>query len=230
MKIKEIPLDLRPREKAMRLGFDNLSDRELLALFVRQGTKKHSALSVADEILKICKSLNGLNKIDRDALLQIPGISHVKATEMLALVEVSKRMIQPKNYEVLQVDEPSALVSWLNLEVGYSLQEYFIAIYLDKQNRLLGHSRLFKGTLDRSVVHPREVFKEAVKLSASRIILVHNHPSGSLIPSQSDLDTTAMLVDAGHMMGVYILDHLIVSEGSFVSIRQKIPHLFVIDT
>ncbi len=213
----------------MQHGLERLSDRELLALFVRQGTKKFSALQVADEILKVTGSLNGINRITKDALMEIRGISHIKALEIMALVEVSKRIVKPKSGEVIQVNEPHTLVNWLNLEVGYKRQEYFIAVYLDKQNRLIKASQLFVGTLDRSVVHPREIFKDAVKNSASHIILVHNHPSGGLVPSQSDIDTTEILVNAGYMMGVYILDHLIVSEGSYLSIREHMPELFVIE-
>lgn len=230
MKIKEIPENLRPREKALIQGLQALSDRELLAIFIRQGTRKYSALQVADKVLKQAHTISGLNRLEKDELIEIPGISHIKALELLALVEVSKRMVRPKNDEIIQIDKPNALISWLNLEVGYKRQEYFIAIYLDKQNRLLGHSILFKGTLDRSVVHPREIFKDAVKKSASRIILVHNHPSGGLSPSHADIKTTEVLVGAGQMMGVFILDHLIVAEGGYVSIREKMPHLFLIDS
>lgn len=230
MKIKDIPKDLRPREKAMVHGLESLSDRELLSIFIRQGSRKYSALQVADQVLKKTHTLAGLNRVDRESLCQIHGISDIKATELLALVEMSRRIIRPRLHEVIQIDKPHTLVSWLNLEVGYSQQEYFIAIYLDKQNRLISHSILFKGTLDRSVVHPREIFKEAVKHSASRIILAHNHPSGSLDPSDADLKTTEVLVDAGLMMGVFILDHLIISEGSYISIRETMPHLFLIDS
>lgn len=229
MKIKEIPVELRPREKALTHGIESLSDRELLALFVRQGTRNFSALQVADEILCLSDTISGLNRVEKEDLMKIPGISHVKATEIMALVEISKRMVRPQYHQEIMIDRPNTLISWLNLELGYKRQEYFLAIYLDKQNRLLSHSILFKGTLDRSVVHPREIFKEAVKKSASRIILVHNHPSGSLKPSNADLKTTEVLVDAGQMMGVFILDHLIVSEGNYVSIREKMPHLFLSD-
>lgn len=230
MKIREIPVELRPREKAMKDGLSSLSDRELLALFIRQGTRKFSALQVADEILKKAGSISGLNRLERDMLIKIPGISDIKAIEIMALSEMSRRMVKPNLNEIIQIDRPNSLISWLNLEVGYKRQEYFIAVYLDKQNRLIAHSILFIGTLDSSVVHPREIFKEAVKKSASRIILVHNHPSGGLEPSQSDVKTTEVLIDAGRMMGVFILDHLIVSEGAYVSIREKMPHLFLSDS
>lgn len=230
MKIREIPLALRPREKAIKEGLSSLSDRELLALFIRQGTRKLSVLNIADEVLRLCGSISGLVNTDMEKLMEIPGISHVKSLEIMALAEVSRRMVKPFHGDLIEIDQPHTLVSWLNLEIGYEKQEYFVAVYLNKQNRLMQYSNLFKGTVDRSIVHPREIFKEAVKLSASRIILVHNHPSGGLMPSQSDLDTTEVLVEAGAMMGVYILDHLIVAEGSYISIREKMPHLFVIDS
>jgi DNA repair protein RadC len=226
IKIKEIPEELRPREKALRDGVKMLSDRELLALFIRQGTRNKSALEVADAILFRCNNIAGINRLSREDLLSIRGISHVKALEIMALTEVAIRIIKPSRKSVIHIEEPGNLVSWLNLEIGFKNQEYFMAVYLDKQNRLLSHSILFKGTLDRSVVHPREIFKEAVRHSASRIILVHNHPGGTLTPSDSDLYTTSSLVEAGNLMGVYILDHLIVTEGNYTSIRRYDPGLF----
>lgn len=226
MKISEIPKELRPREKAMQTGVSSLSDRELLALFIRFGTKKKSALDVADLVIKQAGSLSGLNRVRFEKLIEIEGIRDTKAIELLALVEISSRIVQPRQGDYIQIEEPTNLVNWLNLQIGYEKQEYFVAIYLDKQNRLVAHSELFKGTLDRSVVHPREIFKDAVRYSASRIILVHNHPSGSLSPSESDVLTTELLVDAGNMLGVHVLDHLIVSEGGYVSLRMHSPHLF----
>lgn len=226
MKISEIPKELRPREKAMQTGVSSLSDRELLALFIRFGTKRKSALDVADLVIKQAGSLSGLNRVRFEKLIEIEGIRDTKAIELLALVEISSRIVQPRQGDYIQIEEPTNLVNWLNLQIGYEKQEYFVAIYLDKQNRLVAHSELFKGTLDRSVVHPREIFKDAVRYSASRIILVHNHPSGSLSPSESDVLTTELLVDAGNMLGVHVLDHLIVSEGGYVSLRMHSPHLF----
>lgn len=226
VKIKEIPESLRPREKALNEGLESLSDRELIALFIRKGTKDNSALIIADEVLKMIDDISGLNRISREELMEIKGIHEIKAIELLALPEIAKRMSKPKHKSMVQIDQPYALVSWLNLEIGYKKQEYFIAVFLDKQNRLLGHSILFKGTLDRSVVHPREIFKDAVIMSAAAIILVHNHPGGGLAPSTADLETTELLVNAGKLMGVHILDHLIVSEGSYVSMREDFSFIF----
>lgn len=229
LKIKEIPVVLRPREKAMEQGFDKLSDRELLAIYIRQGTKGKSALEVADAVLKRAGSINGLMDLTQRDLLNIKGISYVKATEILGLAEVGRRLIKPQRNDLIQIEYPENLVNWLNLEIGYKKQEYFMAVYLNKQNQVLNYSHLFVGTLDRSVVHPREIFKEAVRLSAAHIILVHNHPSGGMEPSLADVETTKALVEVGFMMGVYVLDHIIVSHGDYVSIRQKSPELFNVE-
>ena len=229
MKIKEIPLELRPREKAEREGVKALSDRELLALYIRQGVRGSSALDVADEILKKTINMGGMNSLELADLVSIRGISNVKALEILGLVEVANRIIKPQPRELIQIEEPNSLVSWLNLEIGFKRQEFFMAVYLDKQNRMLSHNILFMGTLDKSVVHPREIFKEAVKQSAAHIILVHNHPSGTLKPSEADIYTTTSLVEAGGLMGVNILDHLIVTEGKYISLRRWDPEMFIIN-
>lgn len=229
MKIKDIPSDLRPREKAMSMGLSSLSDRELLALIIRKGYSGISALELADQILFVAKNLAGICRLSFEDLIQIKGIKEVKALEVLALAEVASRIVQPQKGVYININNPKCLVEWFNMEIGYDYQEHFVAVYLDTQNRLIGHEFLFKGTLDRSIVHPREVFKVAVKLSAARIILVHNHPSGSLRASNNDIKTTQALIEIGDMIGIYVVDHLIVSEGNFLSLRQSMTQLFGID-
>ena len=142
--------------------------------------------------------------------------------------ELAKRVIAPSSGDNIQLDRPKTIANWIQLEIGDSEQEHFVAIYLDKQNNLIDHKILFTGTLDRSVVHPRDIFREAVKVSASRIILAHNHPSGSISPSQADIETTEALIEAGKMMGIFILDHLIVARGGgYSSIREYRPDMFI---
>ena len=145
-----------------------------------------------------------------------------------AIRELAVRVARPEAGAEIRLDRPSAIVDWLQLEIGGSGQEHFMALYLDKQNRLIDYKILFTGTLDRTLVHPRDIFREAVKTNASRIILAHNHPSGSTKPSQADIDTTRVLIEGSELLGIHILDHLIVaSGGGFISLREREPSLFI---
>lgn len=188
-----------------------LSDNELLNIFIEE-----------KNLLNENETLNKLNIEDNISTFEEPMTQY----KIMAMKEIAKRLIEPQKNKPVSIDKPIDLINWLNLEIGYEKQEHFIAVYLDKQNSILTIKKIFKGTLDRSVVHPREIFKEAVKASASSIILVHNHPSGSLSASHSDIRTTEILAEAGNLLGIFILDHLIVSNGSYTSIRETHPNLF----
>ena len=226
MKIKEMAEQTRPREKASQSGVESLSDRELLALFIRFGTKKKSALDLADEVLKLSGGLNRLLNLKMNQLMMIKGIKDAKAIELLAMVEMGKRIVRPGGEKDIYISEPQRLLDWLNFEIGFKQQEHFMAVYFNNQNMILSHQILFKGTVDRSVVHPRDVFREAVSVGATRIILVHNHPGKSMKASAADLQVTEVMVAAGNLVGIEVLDHLIVSSGNYLSIRKEHGDLF----
>ncbi|NLL75302.1 MAG: DNA repair protein RadC, partial [Erysipelothrix sp.] len=226
MKIKEMEEETRPREKAALHGVESLSDRELLALFIRFGTRKKSALEIADEVLHLSGGMSRFMKLNRLQLMMISGIKEAKATELMAIVEMGKRLIRPTKDSDIFVSEPSRLMEWLNFEIGYKEQEHFMVVFLNNQNMIVGHELLFKGTIDRSVVHPRDVFREGVSLNATRVILVHNHPGGTMKASQADLHVTQVMHEAGLLVGIEVLDHLIVSGGNYLSIRMDHPELF----
>lgn len=230
MKIVEIPAALRPRERAMREGFEKLSDRELVSLFVRFGTKRFSALEIADKILIQSGGISGLQSVTIKSLMSIHGISKVKALEICAIIEMSNRIIKPNKNEEIVVQHPEKLVSWLNGIIGYETQECFDLICLDVHNCLIEHVSLFKGTLDRSIVHPRDVFREAVKHNAAKVIIAHNHPGGSLVFSRSDIHITEVLVSVGKAIGIYVVDHLLVSHGHFASLNRENPNIFAVDS
>lgn len=167
------------------------------------------------------------NKTNKELLEMLIEEGTDNIYESKTLKELAKRIIAPSYGEKVALERPEAVAAWLQLEIGDSDQEHFMAIYLDKQNRLLDHKVLFTGTMDRSIVHPRDIFREAVKLNASRIILAHNHPSGSAEPSGADITTTQTLISAGEMMGINILDHLvIVRGGGYASMRERYNHLW----
>jgi DNA repair protein RadC len=222
LELKELAVSDRPREKMIRFGIRTLSHTELLALILRTGSKDHSVFSIADQLLRKAKGIRYLSQLTMQDLCSIHGIHTAKACELLAVCELSRRMALEDVYQLDVVDQPERLVEWLRRELGDAKQEHFLVVFLDTKNHILGHKVCFIGSLDRSVVHPREIFKEAVTYSAARIIAVHNHPSGDVTPSENDLQVTKSLEEAGTLMGIPLLDHIIVSHRTFYSLRQKI--------
>lgn len=220
MKIKETCLSERPREKLKQFGVKALNDAELLAILLRSGIVGKSALELAHELLNLSGSINNLSALDGLTLESIKGIKQAKAAEILALCEVSRRMTLQAAMDVDVIDQPSSLVNWLKKELGSSQQEQFMVVFLNTKNHIIGYKVLYMGGLDRSIVHPREVYKEALRVSAARIIAVHNHPSGDVSPSENDRLVTKVLEEAGDTMGIPLLDHLIVSHYGFTSLRQ----------
>jgi DNA repair protein RadC len=209
-----------PREKVQRLGIKALSNRELIALILRTGHKGHSAFDLADQLLKSGPGLSGIMSMDFHELMNYPGIKLAKASELLAVIELSRRMALDQSMNVDVIDQPDRLIAWLKKELGSLKQEHFLVIFLNTKNHILGYRALFVGGLDRSIVHPREVFKQAVAYSAARIIVVHNHPSGDVTPSDNDYHVTQVLEEAGQTMGIPLLDHLIVSHSGYISLRS----------
>lgn len=219
--VKEIPLDERPREKAIKHGVQSLSNIELLAVLIRTGYQGNSSLTIAESILKKSQGINTLSRLTCSELQQVKGIKTAKAVELLACFELSKRMAYGETLNKNIIENPESLIKWLNLELGNLVQENFLAVFLNVKNHILGYKILFKGTVDSSIVHPREVFKEALVYSSSRIMIVHNHPSRDLEPSIADIELTSQLCQCGEMMGIYILDHLIVSNTGYFSFKAK---------
>lgn len=226
MKIQSMHPSSRPREKALEYGIGSLSDRELLALFIRTGTQKKSALELADDVLSRCDELQRFSEMTLNDFCSIDGIKTAKGIELMAVMELSKRIVKPRIGSSVSIHEPQALVAWVNREVGYAEQENFLVIFLNNQNNLLGHEILFKGTVDHSVVHPRDIIREAVARNASRIILAHNHPGGTMVASYADKEVTEIMVRAGNLVGIEILDHIIVGQGAYISLKSQHPYLF----
>lgn len=219
--LKNIPVMEQPREKALQYGLSSLSNRELLALQLRTGYRHHSALEVADEILARADGISGLPRLSRQELIQIPGISQIKALELLAIFEIVRRSSAAKLPTLPRVQHPSILFDWLKQEIGTSLQEKFLVVFLASDQRVLSYKILFVGTINASMVFPREIFKEALLLNSPNIILVHNHPSGNLSPSQEDISLTKRIKEAGQLMGVKVLDHIIVTQSDYFSFVQE---------
>ena len=218
IKIKEIPKDERPRERLIRHGVSNLSNEELLAILLKTGTKNNSAKDLASYILSKIGSIQSLADINYYSLSKIKGIGEAKACTILTAIELGKRVNEEvSTLQNICVNSADIVYKYFNSLFFRKKQEYFYAIYLDNKKKVIDAKLLFIGTLNCSIVHPREVFKEALMLSASSIICIHNHPSGSIEPSKDDIDLTTRLVSVGKTMGIPIVDHLIIGSNKYYS-------------
>ena len=228
MLIKEIPKSERPRERLIKYGVSNLSNEELLAIFLKTGSKGISVKELSINILQRIKKIENLKNIDIHTFDGIKGIGEVKKEELLVLSELGKRIYLSSGQEALrQYINPSFIYND-NKYLFYGLkQEYFYVMYLDNKKNLIERKLLFMGTIDRSLIHPREVFKNAYLCSASSFICMHNHPSGDVKPSKADLDVTKMLMEIGRIQGIDLLDHIIVSDKNYFSFFE--PFYFLKD-
>ncbi len=219
--IRELPPEERPRERLQKYGAESLSTAELLAIIIRTGTKRESALSLGERVLSTFKGLKGLFNASLEQIAKIEGIGRVKATEIKAAIELGKRMFSlVGEEESVRITCPQDVVN-LFPELPFQTQEHFNALFLDVKGKLIKARTLFVGTLDASISHPREVFKEAVACSAASVIVVHNHPSGDCTPSRDDIEMTRKLKHSGDILAIPLQDHIIVGKGGFYSFRAS---------
>jgi DNA repair protein RadC len=217
--IREMPKVERPREKLIEKGVENLKDEELLAILLRTGTKEKSALDLAKEILRKF-SKKRFQKLKYEDLIKIKGINSAKACEILAAIELTKRILKMGEETLPKIQSIKDVIA----QVGYlrnKLREHLVAIYLNARNEMLFRKHVFIGTLDANIAHPREIFAEALRQNAASIILVHNHPSGDPEPSKADLEITKRISEAGKIMGIDVLDHIIITKTKAFSFKQK---------
>ncbi|MBO1090429.1 RadC family protein [Enterococcus hirae] len=216
-----VPATSLPRERMLLYGEKALSDQELLAILLRTGQHPYNVLELAGNLLKTFGGLALLRQATLSELEKIRGIGQVKALEIKALIELGKR-IQTQHVAVQATIHASyELAHQLIIELKDHKQEHLICIYLDTKNQVLLKKTLFIGSLDQTIAHPREVFHYAVRYSAARIILVHNHPSGNVLPSKQDLLFTKRVQKYGEMMGIDVLDHLIIGCKQYFSLREE---------
>lgn len=226
MKIHDLHPLVRPRERAKKNGVDSLSDQDLLCLILRHGTKKTSVYDMAQAVLNACGGIENFSKLDLKQLMQIDGINEIKAQQLLVIHELARRISKPTKGETFVVDSCDKVIQWMNLEIGYRDQEILLMICLDYQNQFIDAHHVFKGTLNQSMVHPRDILKKAIVTSSSKIILVHNHPSGVVTPSAEDMIMTREMADVLALCAIELLDHIIVGKGNYCSLRQRNPELF----
>jgi len=210
----------KPREKLKERGVSALTDAELIALLLSTGTREHSVVDLARELLKNIGGLIGLARADANQLLKTKGIGDAKATTILAAFELGRRKAQSVGYE-FRVNGSPAVADYLQAKIGDEAQEVFHVLFLNRNNVVIGDKSLFRGGVSATVVDPKVVFREALAHLASSIIVAHNHPSGSLAPSRADEDITRQLVAAGKLLEITVLDHLIVTSHGYYSFADE---------
>ena len=220
--IKQIPEDERPRERLVKYGAKNLSTEDLIAIILKTGTKDYSSKYLAYEVLKLVKNVSDLRKISLSKLISINGIGAVKAIEFLAALELGRRVYDYKPLDNnLKCNSAQKIFNYFSKELINNYQENFYCLYLDQHKRLIDKKLLFKGTLNKSLIHPREIFKEAYLSSCAYIICLHNHPSGNVIPSEDDIIVTKNLCKIGLIQGIPIIDHIIIGENNYYSFYEN---------
>ncbi len=220
-KIQEMPSDERPRERLLRLGPSACTSSELLAILMRTGSHERSALGLADEIIRRFGGLKGAANASIDEMQGVKGIGEVKAIEIAAAVEIGKRLAIVSEGEKPSIQKPQDVANLLMPELRDERREHLKGLMLDTKNRLIKVISISTGTLDSSLVHPREVFREAIIATAASLILVHNHPSGDPTPSEEDKRVTTRLAGVGREIGIELLDHIILGHNRFISMKEK---------
>ena len=209
---KNLPPEERPQERLERLGASALSDRELLAMIIRSGTSEKDVLALADELLNTAQSLSGLLRWDASDFQRIKGIGRVKALQLSSQIEIAKRMIRGERKVQILLDEPRKVWEYLYPEVRTDNVEKVWVLCLDRKNKLIRAESVTSGTATGSLVHPREVFRPAIRCGATAIILAHNHPSGDPTPSSADLRVTKKIYEASKSVDLEMHDHIILGE------------------
>ena len=219
--IKDLPLDERPRERLARAGESALSTTELLAIILRTGVGGESVLDMATRLISRYGGLPGLARASLAELQAEKGLGPAKTAQLKAALELGRRMLLAAPDERFVVRSPADVAQLMIAEMAHLEQEHFRALYLDTRNRLLGVETVYVGSLNASHIRVSEVFREAVKRNCAAIIVVHNHPSGDPTPSPEDVEVTRHLVAAGSLLDIEVLDHLIIGQQRFVSLRER---------
>lgn len=219
--IRDVPLRERPRERLIQEGPRALSNQEIIALILRTGTRKESALQLSSRVLAAFDGLMMLKEASIEELCKIKGIGEAKAVEIAASIELGRRIHNLKSDDPYIIRSPEDVSNYVMEDMRFLKQEHFDVLYLDTKNQVIHRQTIFIGSLNASIVHPREVFKEAFRRSAASIICLHNHPSGNPEPSKEDIDVTKRLSEAGKILGIDMLDHIIIGDRKFVSLKER---------
>lgn len=220
-KIKDLPISERPQERLIKLGPSSLTNSELLAIILRSGNRNEGVLELSSRIISEFGGLNGLLDATFEELTSVSGVKTAKATQVVALSEIFKRFRSVKSGNDYRITSPVDVSDLLMVQMRNLKNEILKVILLTTKNNVISVIDASVGSLNSSIVHPREVFKDAVRRSAAAIIIVHNHPSGDPTPSGEDITTTKRINEAGKILGINLLDHIIIGENRFISLKEE---------
>lgn len=218
--IRDVPKDERPRERMMRHGAKSLTNAELLAILIRTGTASLSAVHLAERVLSQTGGLKGLTDSTIESLVQLKGIGPAKAVQILAGIELGRRISRAMPEERFTIRSPQDAADYFMDELQHLSQEHFVCLFLNTKNQVIGKEVIFVGSLNASIVHPREIFRKAIQRASAAVICLHNHPSGDPSPSMEDFNVTKRLKEAGKILGIDVLDHIIIGTQRFYSMKE----------
>lgn len=219
--IKSWPEGERPRERLMKHGAESLSDAQLLAILLRTGDRDKSAVTMGLALLDMYKTLSNVDAASFRELAEMKGLGPAKIAQLKAAFELGRRLVREDNGFHAHFSSAHAVFAYFASRFRHLKKELFVALLLDAKNKLIREYKVSEGTLTNSLIHPREAFRQAVKDSAAAVIFVHNHPSGDPTPSKDDIAITSRLKDAGEIMGIPVLDHVIIGDNGYVSLKEK---------
>lgn len=220
-RLKDLPEELLPRERLFQYGPEVLSNREILAILLRTGLKGENVLELAERLLMEARGLSGLAQITVHELVQLHGLGKAKAAELKAAIELGRRSVSSDPMTRPVINSPQDIAHLVMEEMRYLDREHFRVVSLSTKNHVLGISSISIGSLNSSLVHPRECFKEAIRRNSNAIILLHNHPSGDPTPSREDVEVTRRLSDGGQILGIEVLDHVIIGDNRYISLKER---------
>lgn len=222
MTVKDLPLSERPYEKFEQYGPNALSDAELLAIIIRSGSRNERSIEIAQRVISIDDNgIGSIYNLTLEDLQCISGIGRVKAIQIKAVAELSKRISKYNASNKFCITSPESVAQVYMEEMRYLEQEHLKVVFLDTKNKLISDKFLTVGTVNASLINPREVFIEALKKNAVHVILIHNHPSGDPSPSREDIAVTNRVVEAGEIVGIKLLDHIIIGNGKYISLKER---------
>ncbi len=219
--MREVHTADRPRERLITQGATSLSNQELLAILLRTGTKQESVLHLANRVLLYFEQIHHLKDATIEEITSIKGIGQAKAVQILAAVELGRRLSSKQTDTKYTIRSPKDAANYLMADMTSLKQEHFVVLFLNIKNQVMHKQTIFVGSLNASIVHPREIFREAVRRSSASIVCAHNHPSGNPAPSPEDIAVTKRLMEAGSIMGIELLDHIIIGDHQFISLNEK---------
>lgn len=221
MYLKKLPEEEKPRERLIKYGKENISNNELIEIILKSGTRNHGIKDISHNILTKVNNISELRNMEVSTLEQVEGMSKIKAIELVAAIELGRRVYSSDKYErLVKLTNPNTIIDYFHDEYKDVKQELFYVVYLDNQKKYLSKKLLFKGTVNYSLVHPREIFKEAYLLSASYIICLHNHPSGDTTPSKNDIELTKKIKEIGLLHGIPLIDHIVIGDNNYYSFYE----------